>query len=218
MLNEAPDLDETPVYEQTLEFGPSPSIANEIILDENAWRNLAEIVDTSQAVHFLDAAPENQVPMVTLVIDPWFVLACLKLSPNFNPEGYEMKLFAGSRVILKCSLASLLSARVSSPEPYKRVADLSNPFDESPIDWNAVARLGMNEMIATFREKVEVFDSPKAVRWAAKYFRTAVMDRSTKTLTVSREEFERFPNRSLLEWRELYANTLSMGWRVILKD
>lgn len=217
----------TPVYEETAKF-----YIEDLDLDALTSRPDARWRLTyhgSNPVMMTDKPdPSATEPRVLILIDPFYLLAWLQLSPDFNPNGYEFTLKHPGTLFqveapLSSTFGSVLIGQMGftmgpvEPDKYTCLKDADNPFD-SPFDHTKIAALGLKALVAKFSDVFNIYDSPGAVRWAAKSFPSSRMDRERKTLYVSFRELRRFPNQSLLFLKTILENNLAMGWSVVNAD
>lgn len=217
----------TPVYEETAKFHIEDLDIDALASNPDArWR--LSYHGTNPVMMLDKPDPSAKEPKVLILIDPFYLLAWLQLSPDFNPNGYEFTLkHPGTLFEVEAPLRSIFGPKLIGitgdamgpvePEKYTNVKDLENPF-ASPLDHKKIVALGLKELVGQLTAVFNVYDSPGAVRWAAKSFPRSRMDRESKTLYVSFRELRGFPNQSLLFLRAILENNLAMGWSVVNTD
>jgi len=223
------DLEEVPVYKETVELDLSGIDPDEFQWDTEAQVALGGYMRMGDICEMRDSsvnAGEPGVPVIDMRFgNVWFLLACLGRLDGFNPDRceFKFKFDTAPQLVVTVPLRGILGEILVggygpmgkvNPENYGCVADLDSSPYSTPVDNGKVIRIGMKELIAKFPEVFDAFDSPDPVRWAAEQFRSAVMDRDTKTLTISLSEFLEFPNHSLRDWNNIRENQLAMGWKV----
>ncbi len=226
--------DQRSMHDQSVHLDFADFVVPEIEVTNLDWHKLRLKTDVRNPARLTDPV-RNELDegelMINVSLGGWFILACLQHFTDIELSGYEFSVRGyDSDIHLTVPITIILGEKVISPHgpledvdpaKYRCAADiLSNPFG-SPLDWNVLIRLGMQELLNRFNEVFEVFDSPESVRFVSEYaerFPSAVMDRERKILTVSRAELEAFPNHSLVHWNDVMNNRVGMGWTVEFVD